>query len=285
MTIEHLPANTDIEKIYEIVERDGCVVLDGVLDRATLDQVNSEMAPFIEATPLGKDDFDGYHTKRTGGVIARSPKGREVIMNPTVLDITAKALAHATNFQLHITQVISVEPGSVTQIIHRDQWAFDLFPFPSGFDTTVATMWALSDFTEENGATRVIPGSHKMEDKLEFTLEDTEPAEMKAGSVLLYTGSLYHGAGANTTTDSIRSGYIVHYTLGWLRQEENQSLTVPADVLQTLPEDLLRLMGYQQGAYSLGFIDGGRDPIAAVRPEFERMDSGIELEPVTNKLS
>ena len=284
MTIEHLPANTDIEKIYEIVERDGCVVLDGVLDRATLDQINSEMAPFIEAAPLGKDDFDGYHTKRTGGVIARSPKGRELIMNPTVLDITAKALAHATNFQLHITQVISVEPGSVTQIIHRDQWAFDLFPFPSGFDTTMATMWALSDFTEENGATRVIPGSHKMEDKLEFTLEDTEPAEMKAGSVLLYTGSLYHGAGANTT-DSIRSGFIAHYTLGWLRQEENQYLTVPADVLQTLPEDLLRLMGYQHGSYSLGFIDGGRDPIAAVSPEFERMDSGIELEPVTNKLS
>jgi ectoine hydroxylase-related dioxygenase (phytanoyl-CoA dioxygenase family) len=277
MTIEHLPSDSPSDKVSDILERDGCVVLDRVLDRATLDQINADMAPHVETTRFGKDDFDGFQTKRTGMVIARSPKGRELIMNPTVLDVTKRALSHATNFQLHITQVINVGPGSAAQVIHRDQWAFDMFPFPKGFDTTLATMWALSDFTEENGATRVFPGSHKMDDKLQLESSDAEPAEMEAGSVLLYTGSTYHGAGANTTNNQVRSGFIVHYTLGWLRQEENQYLCVPADVVQTLPEDLLRLMGYQQGAYSLGFIDGGRDPISAVRPEFERKDSGIAI--------
>ena len=106
---------------------------------------------------------------------------------------------------------------------------------------------------------------------------------MEAGSVLLYTGSLYHGAGANRS-DSNRAGLIVHYTLGWLRQEENQYLCVPQEVLQDLPEDLLRLMGYDHGSYSLGFIDDGRDPIAAVRPEFEKSESGIELEEVLEAL-
>jgi ectoine hydroxylase-related dioxygenase (phytanoyl-CoA dioxygenase family) len=158
-----------------------------------------------------------------------------------------------------------------------------MFPFPPGFDSTFATMWALTDFTDANGATRVISGSHKLADRLEFTQQDTEAAEMKAGSVLLYTGSLYHGAGGNSS-DSDRTGLIVHYTLGWLRQEENQYLCVPKEVLQELPEDLLRLMGYDHGSYSLGFIDDGRDPIAAVRPEFEKSDSGIELDDVLEAL-
>jgi ectoine hydroxylase-related dioxygenase (phytanoyl-CoA dioxygenase family) len=115
----------------------------------------------------------------------------------------------------------------------------------------------------------VIPGSHKHEDGLEYTINDTIPAEMSKGSVLVYTGSLYHGAGENSSTDW-RIGLIVHYSLGWLRQEENQYLSTPDEVLKKLPESLLRLMGYSMGAYSLGFIADGRDPIAAVRPELER---------------
>ncbi len=283
MTIEHLPADAPSEKVSEVLERDGCVVIDGLLRRDEIDQINLEMADHVEATAKGTDDFAGSETRRTGTLVARSPKSRDVIMNRTVLDVAARALSHATRFQLHCTQIISVGPGSEPQLIHRDQWAFDMFPFPPGFDTTFATMWAFTDFTDANGATRVIPGSHKLADRLEFTQQDTEAAEMEAGSVLLYTGSLYHGAGGNSS-DSDRVGLIIHYTLGWLRQEENQYLCVPKEVLQELPEDLLRLMGYDHGSYSLGFIDDGRDPIAAVRPEFEKSDSGIELDDVLEVL-
>ena len=283
MTIEHLPADSSGAKVSEILQRDGCVVIDCVLDRATVDVIRSEVGPHLEAASKGDNDFDGVETRRIGTLITRSPRSRDVIMNRCVLDVTARMLSHATSFQLHVTEIISVGPGSKPQPIHRDQWAFDMFPFPQGFEVTLATMWALTDFTEDNGSTRVVPGSHKMEDRLQLTQEDTEPAEMQAGSVLLYTGSLYHGGGANHT-DSRRDGLIVHYTLGWLRQEENQYLSVPLATLRELPEDLLRLMGYQRGAYSLGFIDGGRDPIAAVRPEFERTDDGPSYNEVTAKL-
>jgi hypothetical protein len=269
MPIVHLPADAPLEKIFEAIARDGCVVIDEVIDHSAIEEVRRDMDPFLEAAPEGGDDFAGLATRWSGMLVARSPKARDVIMNPTVLDVAAHTLSHASTFQLHVTQIISVGPGATPQPIHRDQWAFDFFPFPSGYESTLSTMWALSDFTEANGATRIIPGSHKMKDRLEFTLADTEPAEMKAGSVLLYMGSVYHGAGANQT-DSDRLGLVVHYTLGWLRQEENQYLGASADILRTLPEDLLRLMGYTQGANSLGLIDCGRDPIAAVRPEFER---------------
>ncbi len=269
MEITHLSANASAEEVHEVFVRDGCVVIDRLISTQTMDAIKSEMAPFIEATPFGKDTFDGFQTRRTGALIARSQASHALIMEPLVLGVADKALAHASNYQLHVTQTAEVGPGSDAQVIHRDQWAFDYFPFPAGFDSTFATMWAINDFTEENGATRVIPGSHKFEDKLRFELEDTLPAEMTAGSVLLYAGSTYHGAGPNTS-DQARIGLIVHYSLAWLRQEENQYLSVPQKVLDQLPEAMLRLMGYQNAAFSLGFIDGGIDSMAAVRPDLSK---------------
>jgi ectoine hydroxylase-related dioxygenase (phytanoyl-CoA dioxygenase family) len=283
MTIQHLPADSAKEKISEIIDRDGSVIIDNVLDRATIDAINSEISPHLEAAEKGSDAFDGYQTKRMGSLVARSPSSHQVIMNPIILDAAAHTLHHGTTYQLHVTEVISIGPNSEPQDIHRDQWAFDMFTFPQDFEVVLATMWALTDFTEENGATRVVPGSHKMKDKLKFKMEDSVPAEMKAGSVLLYTGSAYHGGGRNSS-QMTRTGLIFHYSLGWLRQEENQYLSVPAEILQTLPEDLLRLMGYQHGAYSLGFIDGGRDPIAAIRPELERSDSGISYDDIVEDI-
>ncbi len=122
----------------------------------------------------------------------------------------------------------------------------------------------MTDFTEENGGTRLIPGSHRFDDKLQFTEADTEAAEMRKGSVLFYTGALYHGGGPNRS-DGIRHGVNITYCVGWLRQEENQYLSVPADIARELPDDLLRMMGYAPGAYALGYVDDLRDPIAVLR--------------------
>jgi len=285
MSIVHLPANTSSEQAHEFLKRDGCVVIDDLMPKETIGAIGKEMAPWLEAAPKGLDDFDGRRTRRVGMLVGRSPSSHDTILDPTILGIADRALAHATNYQLHCTQVIAVGPGSQPQPIHRDQWAFDMFPFPQGFDSTFSTMWALTDFTECNGATRVVPGSHLDEDFKQFTVQDSLPAEMSAGSVLLYTGSLYHGAGQNDS-DHDRIGLIVHYSLAWLRQEENQYLSCPSEVLDVLPEQMLRLMGYARGAYSLGFVDGGIDSLSAVRPDLvEGGGEAVSLESVKGRLA
>jgi hypothetical protein len=267
--IKHLPASASPDEICAALGDDGCVVVDNVVRPEAMDEVARELRPFAENTPLGPDDFSGRRTRRTGGLIARSPKSRELVMHPVVLGATGKMLDHATSFQLHLTQIISIGPGEPAQTIHRDQWAFDFFPFPRGYEVQCNTIWAMTDFTAENGATRVIPGSNHFDDKLRFTEADTEPAEMSKGSVLFYTGSIYHGGGANRSKE-IRTGINITYNVSWLRQEENQYLSVPLDIARTLPVDLLRLMGYRLGAYALGYVDDTRDPIEVVRPDLAR---------------
>ncbi len=265
MPIAHLTADAAPEEVASVVGRDGAVVIDALAPPALLDRIESELRPFLDATPNGPDDFSGNLTRRTGSLVARSPSSRELVMHPFVLGAAGTFLGHATNFQLHLTQAIAIGPGETAQPIHRDQWAFDFFPFPPGYEVQCNFIWAMTDFTEENGATRVVVGSNLREDRLSFGPDDTEPAEMSRGSVLCYSGSVYHGGGANRSARP-RIGLNITYNVAWLRQEENQYLSVPIDVARTLPTELLRLMGYDRGAYALGYIDDLRDPIEAVRP-------------------
>jgi hypothetical protein len=244
----------------------GCAVIERLVPGPAVKDLRAELAPWLEATTIGPDEFSGFHTRRTGQLIARSPRCRELVANPKVLDVVGSVLSHATSFHLHLTQVIAIGPGESGQQIHRDQWAFDFFPFPAGYEVQCNTMWALSDFTEANGATRVIPGSNRYEDRMEFSYDQTEAAEMPAGSVLLYTGALYHGGGANRSNE-VRYGGNITYALSWLRQEENQYLAVPPEVARTLDDDLLRLMGYQRGAYALGYVGDLRDPLEFLKGE------------------
>jgi len=264
MPIPRLPGNATPEAVADALAREGCAVVERLVPRALLDRARAELKPFLDATPVGPDDFSGRNTRRTGGLIARSETCRGVVTHPLVLGTVKNLLKDATTFQLHLTQVIAVGPGSESQMIHRDQWAFDFFPFPTGYEVQCNTIWAMTDFTEENGATRLIPGSHRLEGRREFTQADTVPAEMPAGSVLFYTGSLYHGAGANRS-DEVRYGLNITYAVSWLRQEENQYLSVPADVARGLPDSLLRLMGYARGAYALGYVDDMRDPLDVLK--------------------
>ncbi len=248
----------------EVVKAEGAVIVDRLAPSYLMDRIAAELEPYLSATPTGPDDFSGTNTRRTGALIARSPSSRELIQHPTALGTTALVLSHATNFQLHLTQAIAIGGGQPAQPIHRDQWAFDFFPFPKGYEVQCNTIWAQTDFTEANGATRVVVGSNTADDGVPYKPSDTEPAEMVRGSALFYSGSVYHGGGANLT-DTTRIGLNITYNVAWLRQEENQYLSVPREVAATLPTDLLRLMGYDRGAYALGYIDDLRDPIEAVR--------------------
>jgi hypothetical protein len=273
MELQHLKADATGDAVNEALRRDGAVIVDNLVSRGTMDDILTEMKPWFDATPFGPDDFSGRHTRRTGGLVARSPKCREIVMHPLALAASGKLLDHAANFQLHLTQMIAIGPDEPAQPIHRDQWAFDFFPFPKDYDVQCNTIWAMTDFTEENGATRVIPGSNHLADKLKFTLEDTIPTEMTKGSVLFYSGSVYHGGGANRSRDT-RIGLNITYNVSWLRQEENQYLSVPFDIARTLPVDLLKLIGYRRGAYALGYVDDLRDPIEVIRPDLKKTGLG-----------
>lgn len=264
MPIPRFPASAAAADVAAALAEQGCAVIERLVPESKMLRAREELKPWLEATKMGPDDFSGFQTRRTGGLIARSQTCRELVMHSTVRDTVSNVLSHATSWQLHLTQVIAIGPGETGQTIHRDQWAFDFFPFPNGFEVQCNTIWAMTDFTEENGATRVIPGSNKYEDKLEFRVEQTEPAEMPAGSVLLYTGALYHGGGANRSKD-VRYGLNITYALSWLRQEENQYLAVPQEIARTLDDDLLRVMGYQRGAYALGYVDDLRDPLEVLK--------------------
>lgn len=269
MPITHLPPTTTAAEVAAELAAHGACIVDRLADPAVLDDLTNELDPFLDATSVGPDDFSGRATRRTGGLIARCPSSRQLVQHPLVMETVGRALGHATNFQLHLTQAIAIGPGQPAQPIHRDQWAFDFFPFPSGYEVQCNTIWALTDFTEGNGATRVVLDSHLAADRLTHSEDDTEPAEMERGSVLVYTGAVYHGGGANRT-DEVRIGVNLTYVVAWLRQEENQYLTVPAEIARHLDEPLLRLMGYARGAYALGYVDDLRDPIEVLRPDLAR---------------
>jgi len=260
MAIPRFQADTSGTEVAAALGEHGCAIVERLVDPQRFDRVRSELQPYLDRTPLGPDGFSGRRTKRTGGLIARSRTCRELVMHPLVLDTVGVVLQHATTFQLHLTQVIAIGPGESSQPIHRDQWAFDFFPFPSGYEVQCNTIWAMSDFTAANGGTRLVPNSHRLADRLTFAHEQCEAAEMPCGSVLFYTGALYHGGGANHS-EQARYGVNITYAVSWLRQEENQYLAVPAEVARDLPEPLLRLMGYARGAYALGYVDDMRDPL------------------------
>lgn len=267
MTIQHFVASSPAAEIAAAVLADGAAIVDRLIDDELVERVLADTEPYLAATATGNDGFSGRRTRRTGSLIARSPGARELAAHPTVLGVCDEILGkNASTYQLHLTQIIDIGPGEPAQMLHRDHWAWDAFAFPAGFEVEISTIWAMQDFTDANGATRVVPGSHRWDDGRKPTHDDTLPAEMPRGSVLIYTGSVFHGGGANQT-DRPRTAVNIDYCLGWLRQEENQYLSCPPEVARELPVELAKLIGYSRAAFALGYFGDTQDPIEAVHPE------------------
>jgi ectoine hydroxylase-related dioxygenase (phytanoyl-CoA dioxygenase family) len=268
MALKHLPPTATPDEVSDALKADGACIVDNLVTNQLMDRVAAEMDQHIDLTPEGGDDFIGRRTRRTGSMIARSPASRELITNPLVLGTTGIVLAKASVYQLHLTQVISVFPEETDQPLHRDELAWDFFPFPTDYDVQCNTIWAMTDFTVENGATRVLPGTHLLPAKAtsaEAAVDrEVERAEMERGSVFFYTGKVFHGAGANHS-DRVRQGINITYCVGWVRQEENQYLSTPIEVAKTLDDDLLKLMGYQLGGIAMGYVRDFEDPLVTVR--------------------
>lgn len=259
MNIEHFHDPKDGGRVHEALERDGVAVIDALVPGTKMRAVEQELSAWLAApddqSPLGNNTFTGMATYRTSGLIRKSESCRELVMNALVLDVVDRVLGpQCARFQLTFTQAIRIGPGEVAQVAHQDT---AMYPFARpGPEVFVNAIWAAGDFTADNGATRFYPGSHRWPgDRTPQSSDRTVAAEMACGSVVIYYGSCWHFGGANITALP-RTGIAFGYTLGWLRQEENQYLAVPIELARTLPHDLQRLLGYAEHQPFLGWYEG-----------------------------
>ena len=251
-TLTRLPPSAALGDILSLLERDGAVILERFLSDERVDGILRELGPFIEQTAPIEDDFSGRQTTRTGGLVARSAGVRELLLDQTIHGVARGFLApHADKIQLNLTQIIRLLPGQGAQELHRDRFIWGKH-LPREIEPQLNTIWALTEFTAANGATRVVPGSHRWD--WERKAEDAEitQAVMPRGSVMFYTGSVVHSGGENRT-QSDRIAMNLTYCNAWLRQEENQYMTCPPELAAKLGPELRALIGYTMGHFALGY--------------------------------
>jgi ectoine hydroxylase-related dioxygenase (phytanoyl-CoA dioxygenase family) len=248
----------DVQRhLDEIAER-GYTVLERVIDPAVVDDLAADLIDIerrLDVRPA-PNSFEGHATIRIYNLLVHGARYEAIPVHPTVLPIVEGVLDRGC--LVSSLSSISILPGERAQPIHADD---QLIPLPKPHVPTVCnTMWALTDFTEANGATRVIPGSHLATGNPDYGQHyDSVAAEMPKGSVLVWNGSLWHGGGANTT-DERRVGIAMNYCAGWVRQQENQQLGIPTDVAARFAPRLRQLVGYSVYHGLIGHIDK-HDPV------------------------
>ena len=266
----HLQNTSTAEDIIEVLNNDAGVIIDGLIDQKEVNLLNKDLAPYLKNDVFGRDEFTGFKTKRIGALIARSEACRNLAMQPLVNEVSEKYLSpFCDGYQLHFTSAVSIGPGESKQILHRDRGIWGGY-LPRRVEPLMSTIWAVTEFTKENGATQIVPGSHLWEKDRIPKENEIAYAEMKPGSVLLYTGTVLHGGGSNSSKNDIRTGVFLHYALNWLRQEENQYLSCPPDIAKDISQEVRSLIGYSKGGYILGFYSDPKDRDAdyeSVSPE------------------
>jgi len=235
----------------------GYAVVEDWMGEARLAALRAELTPHLERASTINEDFGGKATRRFGALFAKSRMVAELAIDPLILEVADRILLpHCAAYQINYTGVASLEPGEQAQVLHRDS---GLYPFRNPAPPVIlSTIWAVSEFSAENGGTRLVPGSHRWPEERQAEPHEVVQAQMPAGACLFYLGNVIHGGGANRANGP-RTGVLLQYSLGWLRQEENQYLSVPREIARSLPARLQRLMGYAFGGINLGMVDR-KDP-------------------------
>jgi len=277
-TVERLKATAPTSEIVSQLEEAGAVILEDFLPPDVLARFNAEVDDVLEREVEGKavlspaiQWFMGAKTRHVTGVAAKSKVfAEEVLVHAAMLAVCdAILLPSCANYRLNIAHVLDRGPGSEQQLLHRDELVWVHLPKPHP-EVQVAAVIALEDFSAANGATRVVPGSHRWPAERQPEASEIAIAEMPAGSAIVYLGSTIHGGGPNTTADVRRRGMHMSFNLGWLRTEENHFLSVTPDIARTLPEKAQALLGYAAhdalaaGGGYLGVVDT-RDPMELLR--------------------
>lgn len=253
MALQVFPKDAPIAEIVKALRADGAVVVRALAPVDVVGAVAADLRAHFDAEgTYAQCDFNGYKTLRLSAVLARSRASADLIGHERMLEVLDEILLpNCINYRIGSTTAIEILPGENDQVLHRDD---SIYPARlPGMEWQVSVMWALTDFTLENGATRVVPGSHRewVRDGDLGELGSVVQEPMAQGSALFYLGSTLHGGGANRTSKS-RIGLINTYALGWLRQEVNQYLTLTRDVAESYPEKIRRLIGYQSHGPYLG---------------------------------
>ncbi len=247
--IPKFSADADATEVHDALAEAGCVVVTGLTSSSKRREIVAELDPFMQAARVIDDDdpseFYPGRTRRVTALLARSETiTDEMVAHDLTQGICERFLLPNGEFgyQLHVTAALEVGPGAREQVLHREEDSFTYFELPRP-NLIVASMWAITDFRADNGATLLVPGSHRWEEGREAEPGEIVQAEMPAGSVLFWLGGLLHGAGANTAGDW-RYGVILTYSAGWVRQEETQYLNVPQDRLLALSPEIRRIAGF-----------------------------------------
>jgi len=261
-TLQRFTPGSGPDAIHAALVEDGAVIVEGLLDAGTIARVNDEVEAAVAAADPTEElfnpvvqAFNGAQTKQVAGVAGLSRTfATDVLCSPLLLALCDRVLLPwCARYHMNIGHLLQRGPGSEDQWLHRDEAVWSDVPKRDGVELQLASVIALVDFTRDNGATRIVPGSHRWPDRALLPAEQmAQPgpspeqiayAEMPAGSAVIYTGGAIHGGGANTTQVQ-RRGVHLSYCLGWLRTEENNYLAVPPAKAATLPRQAQELLGY-----------------------------------------
>ena len=242
---------------------DGFVILERVLDGAEIAALRAALDPYLQGKHFGRNRFEGLRTQRVYALLAKDPVFGDLVSHPRVLRLLDRLLE--PSYLLSAALAIHLGAGGEEQPFHYDDGAYHI-PRPRPH-VGVSTIWALDDFTDDNGATELIPGSHRWGDERPAP-DDARIRRMvmPAGSVLVFLGTVFHRGGPNRT-DRPRLAITPQYCQPWARQLENMTLAVPLPVAARYPRRVQEMLGFSIHAPLMGYVNG-MHPARLIDPDY-----------------